>query len=413
MSSDYRESIKKLVLDEETFLRMTLKGQPRGHEVPWRRVVVRPVLIKQARHLQFSYFDPRQDVTKNYRGSEALAKLDEVLALPFSSVTVMTALEDVHIKVTREGKGIFTRKKASQGERAPDLAHDAKKNLPLPADKADTFLQATGIMNNEGKVIPSMQDKFSQINEFLKLLEHTGELERFEKTPLNILDCGCGSAYLSFAMYHYLNDVRGLPARLVGIDTNGMLVEKSNQHSRELGFDKICFQRSAIIDYVPEVAPDIVLGLHACDTATDEALVQGILGNARLILCAPCCHHELHEQVHAVAPFKPVLRHGILKKRMTDILTDTFRALVLQMMGYKTEVIEFISTEHTDRNLMIRAVKRTSGGDKKYWQEYEELKAFWGVTPYIEKLLRAKARWPGDKAMGHTTVMQHYQDDRA
>ena len=394
MSSDYRESIKKLVLDEEIFLRITLKGQLRGHEVQWRRVVVRPVLIKQARHLQFSYFDSRQDITKNYRGGEAVAKLDEVLALPFSSVTVKTTLEDVHIQVTREGRGIFTCKKASQGERIPDLAHDARKNLPLPADKADTFLHATGIMNDEGKVIPAMRDKFSQINEFLKLLEHTGELEHFEKSPLNILDCGCGSAYLSFAMYHYLNDVRGLPAKLVGIDTDRMLVEKSNQHSRELGFDKICFQLSAIIDYVPEVAPDIVLALHACDTATDEALVQGILGNARLILCAPCCHHELHEQLHVGAPFKPVLRHGILKKRMADILTDAFRALVLQMMGYNTDVIEFISTEHTDRNLMIRAVKRTSRGDKKYLLEYEELKAFWEVTPYIEKLLREKECWP-------------------
>jgi len=394
MSSDYRESIKKLVLDEETFLRMTLKGQLRGHEIQWHRVVVRPVLIKQARHLQFSYFDARQDITKNYQGREALAKLDEALALPFSSITVRTTLEDVHIQVTREGKDTVSRKKASQGERAPNLAHDARKNLPLPADKADTFLQATGIMNNEGNVIPAMQDKFSQINEFLKLLEHTGELERFEKTPLNILDCGCGSAYLSFAMYHFLNDARGIPAKLVGIDTNRMLVEKSYQHSRELGFDKICFQQSAIIDYVPEVAPDIVLALHACDTATDEALVQGILGNARLILCAPCCHHELHEQIHVVAPFKPVLRHGILKKRMADILTDAFRALVLQMMGYKTDAIEFISTEHTDRNLMIRAVKRTSGGDKKYLQEYEELKAFWEVTPYIERLLREKECWP-------------------
>jgi SAM-dependent methyltransferase len=393
MSGDYKESIKKLVLDEETFLRMTLKGKIRGQEIPWRRVVVRPVLLKQARRLQFSYFDARQDITKNYEGNEAIVKLVEILALPFSSVVVQTTREDVHIQVNNEGKAIFSRSKASLDDRPPDLAHDAKKILPLPVDKADTFLQAIGIMSKEGKVIPSMQDKFSQINEFLKLLEHTGELERFEKTPLNILDCGCGSAYLSFAMYHYLNEIRGIPANLVGIDTNGALVEKSSLHSLGLGFEKMCFQQSKIIDYSPEVAPDIVLALHACDTASDEALVQGILGNARLILCAPCCHHELRQQLHAVAPFNPVLQHGILKKRMADILTDAFRALALRIMGYKTDVIEFISTEHTDRNLMIRAVKRMSKGDKKYLQEYEELKAFWGVTPYIEKLLREKGLW--------------------
>ncbi len=394
MSNNYKESVKRLVLDEETFLRVTFKGQLRGQEVQWRRVVVRPVLIKQARHLQFSYFDARQDISKNYQGKEALTKLDEMLSLPFSSITVKTTLEDVNIQVTSKGKAIFSRSKASQCDRAPDLAHNVLKNLLLPADKADTFLQATGIMNNEGKVIPAMQDKFSQINEFLKLLEHTGELEHFEKTPLEILDCGCGSAYLSFAMYHYLNDIRGLPAKMVGIDTNRMLVEKSNRLSKELGFDNICFRQSAIIDYVPEVTPDIVLALHACDTATDEALLRAILGNARLIMCAPCCHHELHQQLHSVDPFKPVLRHGILKKRMGDMLTDTFRALILQIIGYKTDVMEFISTEHTDRNLMIRAVKRTSRGDKKYWQEYEELKAFWEVTPYLEKLLREQECWP-------------------
>src|SRR6266566_4244734 len=349
MSSNYKELIKKQVLDEGTFVRMTLKGQLREQELQWRRVIVRPVLIKQARHLQFSYFDEKQDITKNYQGREALEKLDEVLTLPFSSLTVQSTLEDIHVQVTREGKAIFSRSKATQGDKTLDLRHDASKHGPLAANKADAFLQAIGIMDKQGNVLPSMQDKFSQINEFLKLLEHTGELERFEK---------------------------------------------SNLHSQELGFENICFQQSPIIDYVPEVAPDIVLVLHACDTATDDALVQGIVANAGLILAAPCCHHELHRQIHTVAPFKPVLQHGILKKRMADILTDAFRALMLRIMGYKTDVIEFISAEHTDRNLMIRAVKRTKPGDSHFLQEYEELKAYWGVTPYIEKLLRQKGCWP-------------------
>lgn len=396
MKSDYREFIKKRVLDEETFVRLTLKGQLHGKELQWRKVVVRPVLIKQTRHLQFSYFDIKQDITKNYQGNEALEKLDDLLTLPFSSITVQSTREDVHIQVTREGKAIFSHSKATQSDKAPDLAHDASKQLPLPVDKADTFLQSIGIMDKQGKVFPTMQDKFSQINEFLKLLEHTGELEHFAQRPLNILDCGSGSAYLSFAMYHYLNNVRGISARLVGIDTNGKLVEKSNLHSQALSFEKMCFLQSAIIDYVPDVAPDIVLALHACDTATDDAIAQGILGTARLILCAPCCHHELHQQIHTVAPFKPVLQHGILQKRMADILTDSFRALILQIMGYKTDVIEFISTEHTDRNLMIRAVKRTQQSEKderKYLQEYEALKAFWSVTPYLEKVLKEKGCW--------------------
>ncbi|HLQ29834.1 MAG TPA: SAM-dependent methyltransferase [Ktedonobacteraceae bacterium] len=393
MVKDYKETIKHLVLDEDTFLRLTLKGTVRGQEVPWRRVVVRPVLIKNARHLQFSYFDARQDITKNYQDDEAIEKLDEVLAVPFSSISVQSTVEDVHVQVTKEGRAIFSRTKHNKGEQVVDLRHDASKELPLPAERPDAFLQALGIMNQQGKVLPSMQDKFSQINEFLKLLEHTGELERFEKMPVNMLDCGCGSAYLSFAVYHYLNDVRGIAATLVGVDSNGKLVEKSNLQGQELGFERMCFQKSAIIDYIPDVPPDIVLALHACDTATDEALVQGIQWNARLILSVPCCHHELHQQLQAVAPFKPVFQHGILKKRVADILTDTFRALVLRMMGYKTDVVEFVSSEHTDRNLMIRAVKRSKPGDEKVRQEYEELMNFWGVTPYIEKLMREKGCW--------------------
>src|SRR5436305_6261493 len=247
MSSNYKELIKRQVLDEEAFVHMTLKGRLCGQEIQWRRVVVRPVLIKQARHLQFSYFDANQDITKNYQGKEALEKLDEVLTLPFSSITVQTTLEDIHVQIIREGKAVFSRSKATQGDKTLELSHDASKHVHLAANKADTFLQALGIIDKQGKVLPSMQDKFSQINEFLKLLEHTGELERFEKRPLNILDCGSGSAYLSFATYHYLNNVRGIPATMVGIDTNGKLVEKSNLHRHELGFENICFEQSPFI----------------------------------------------------------------------------------------------------------------------------------------------------------------------
>jgi len=394
MTQDYRESIKELVLNEETFLRLMLKGQLRGQEISWRRVVVRPVLIKHKRHLQFSYFDAKQDITKNYRGKEAEEKLAEVLTLPFSSIAVQSTIEDVHVQISKDGKAIFSRSKPAKTVEQPNLSHDARKKLLLPADRPDTFLQAIGIMNEQGKVLASMQDKFAQINEFLKLLEHTGELAHFEKRPVHVLDCGCGSAYLSFATYHYLNDVKGIPVQLTGVDTNGQLIEKSNLHSRELGFEQVCFEKAAIIDYEPVVPPDIVLALHTCDTATDEALVQGIVSQAHLILCVPCCHHELHEQMRAVAAFRSVWQHGILKKRMADIVTDALRAQVLRLMGYKTDVVEFVSSEHTDRNLMIRAVRRAKAGDERMMEEYRELKEFWGVVPYLERLLREKGCWP-------------------
>ncbi|HVB74471.1 MAG TPA: SAM-dependent methyltransferase [Ktedonobacteraceae bacterium] len=387
---DYKEQIKYVVLDEERFVRLTLKGQIRAPLLPWRQVMVRPVLIKNERYLQFSYFTQKQDITKNYRGSEAGEKLDELLALPFHTISAQSFSGTVQVQFTKKGKAVVRRVASEAAAQIPDLTHDQRKNLLLPADRPDAFLQATGIMDAQGKVRPAMQDKFTQVNEFLKLLEHTGELDRFDRLPVQILDCGCGSAYLAFAVYHYLNTVRQIPARLVGVDVNESLIQKDTQQSEHLGFSEVCFQKSAIIDYVPETAPDIVLALHACDTATDEALYQGITSESRLILAAPCCHHHLHEQLRAVAPFAPIFQDGILKKRLADILTDTFRALILRIMGYKTDVVEFIAAEHTDKNLMIRAIRRAQPGNPVYVQEYLDLKRYWGVTPYLETLLGEK-----------------------
>lgn len=388
----HRDLVKRLVLDDPAFVRLTMKGKARALDFPWRQVVVRPVLIRNERHLQFSYFSDRQDITRNYAGLEASEKLDDALAMPFGTISVQSTTEDIVVQITKKGKVILHRNQVAAAKRELDLAHDLSKKLPLPADKADAFLQAIGIMDEQGRVWPSMQDKFSQVNEFLKLLDHTHELEHLQRDsahPVNILDCGCGSAYLSLATYHYLNNIRGIPTRLMGIDVNGVLVDKDNMQSEQLGFKDACFQRSAIIDYKPDVPPDIVLALHACDTATDEAIAQGIMWNARLIMCAPCCHHELNAQLQAREPFGPVLRHGILKQRMADILTDALRALVLRIMGYRTDVVEFISSEHTDKNLLIRAVRveNRKWDETHLVQEYLELKEFWGVTPYVEKLL--------------------------
>jgi SAM-dependent methyltransferase len=388
MSSDYKEQIKHVVLDEEQFVRLTMKGQIREPLLSWRQVVVRPVLIKNERYLQFSYFTQKQDITKNYRASEAGARLDELLALPFHAIAAQSLRETLHVQFSKQGKPVVRRTPASEAApRNANLSHDQRKNLLLSADQPDAFLQATGIMDAQGKVRPSMQAKFTQINEFLKLLEHTDELQRFETTPVQILDCGCGSAYLAFAMYHYLNAVRHIPARLIGVDVNDTLIQKDNQQSAQLGFSDACFQKSAIIDYAPQTPPDIVLALHACDTATDEAIFQGIRAGSRLILAAPCCHHHLHEQLHAVAPLTPIFQDGILKKRLADILTDTLRALILRIMGYKTDVVEFIAAEHTDKNLMIRAVRRLPPCNTAFIQEYVALKNYWGVTPYLEMLL--------------------------
>ena len=391
MTQDYKEIIKDAVLDEETFVKLTMKGLVRGSAVPWQKIVVRPVSVRGKRHLQISYFDARQDISKNYRDQEALDRLDEALAIPFSSIVVQSAGEDLQVQLTKKGKAIVHRHRhTTAGEAAAQpLAHNRSKALPLPADRRDAFLEALGIMNSQGQVKPHMQGKFAQINEFLKLVDATGELERFERSPIDVLDCGCGSSYLTFALYHYLNHVRGIPARLIGVDVNEELVAKSAAIAEELGYTGIGFQCSPIVDFQPAAAPDLVIALHACDTATDEAIAQAIRSGAHMLVCAPCCHHDLNDQI-AADLFRPVLRHGILKQRMADILTDTFRALALRIMGYRADVIEFVAAEHTAKNLMIRAIKAATPGDPQFVREYTDLKQFWQVTPYIEKLLGAE-----------------------
>jgi len=395
ISDEQKHLVKHRILDQDSFVRAVFSGRQRGHAPPWQRVVVWPVLVRGKRQIQFSHFDAQKDITKNYAGTEAVEKLDELLALPFRSITLQTTHSDIQIQVTKRGKVIVHQHKASEHPGLPDLEHDRRKNLLLPVDRLDPFLQNIGVMTKQGKVKASMRAKFRQINEFLERLVETGELEKFERYPLTVVDCGCGSAHLTFAVYHYLNRILGMPTHLTGIDVNEELLKRRSEQSRALGWDDLTFQATRIIDFQPVAPPDIVLALHACDTATDEALAQSIKWRSRVILSAPCCHHHLQQQLAKEPPppqFKPVLQHGVLKERLGDILTDTFRSLILQIFGYRTDVVEFVSTEHTGKNLMIRAVRSGKSGDPQVIREYRDLQGFWQVTPYLEQLIEAELR---------------------
>ena len=393
MPEQYHRLVKDKILDENTFVRAVFSGRRRGHIVPWNRVVVRPVSIKGERRIQFSYFDAKKDVTKNHAGAQIAEKVDELLALAFKNITLQSTGDDCQVQITKKGKVLVHRHELSEPRELPSLQHDRRKNLLLPAGKPDPFLHQIGVMTSDGKVRAHMQKKFRQINEFLECLAGTGELEKFDRSPLTVVDCGCGNAYLTFAVYYYLNHVLGMPTCLTGVDTNEDILKKQAEQCRSLGWRDLSFQVARIADFRPASPPDIVLSLHACDTATDEALAQGVKWRSRLILSAPCCHHHLQQQItrqSAPPQFRPVLRHGVLKERLGDILTDTFRSLILRIMGYRTDVVEFVSTEHTGKNLMIRAIKSGQVGNPQAMQEYRELVEFWQVTPYLWQLLEAE-----------------------
>jgi SAM-dependent methyltransferase len=384
--TDYRARLAAAVLDEQTFLRLTASGRTRGSGAPWIKVVVRPVLVRGRRRIQFSYFDGKKDITKSYFGDELTGKLDELLAMPFRQFHLQSTTGDLYVRISKQGKVLVGKARASLTDREPHLEHDRTKRRLLPADSHDTFLRALGITDQSGKPRAGMQGKFHQINEFLRLTQRLLAAEGTARDAIEIVDCGCGNAYLTFAAYHYLSHLHGLPARVTGIDTNGETIANCNRLRDSFGWEGLEFRVARIAGFVPSRPPDVVLSLHACDTATDEAIAQGVRWGSRGIVAAPCCQHELHDQLKAPV-FRPVLRHGILRQRTADILTDALRALVLRIMGYRTDVVEFVSPEHTSKNLMIRAEKGLRPGQAAFVREYQELKQFWGVEPVLEELL--------------------------
>jgi SAM-dependent methyltransferase len=355
------------------------------------RVVVRPVEVRGEKHVQFAYQGAKKVITKNFLPAELEIPLDELLGFGFSAVHISTLREEIDIRTSRKGKvHIGTHKMAEPHEPTEAEPHNRVKDVPLPEGKADHLLEIMGIATPDGHVRASMRSKFTQINEFLKQLKHAlddTDLRKLNRT-VEILDCGCGSSYLTLAAHHYLNDVLEIPARVLGVDINDEVIRKSIERADRLGAQGLAFECRRI--GTADVQADIVLALHACDTATDDALAQAVRSEAKLLLSVPCCHHDLNRALQSNAGdgvLRPVLRHGIMLQRTADLVTDAFRALALRIMGYKTEIVEFVATEHTPRNLMIRAVRSGATPPAEYISEYQEMKRFWGVTPYIEKAL--------------------------
>jgi len=390
MAESYAQLLREAILNEDSFVEATFQGTRPGETIPWTRITIRPVLLKDGRHLQFSYFDGTQDNTRNFSGAEALERLDELMKWPFKSIGATTTGEAIRVQFSKKGRPIVHREQR-KGDPVPlDLTHDRAKPGILRDDQPNPFLQAIGVMTAGGEVRANQRRKFQQINEFLRLIDETGEINRLESRPVHVVDLGCGSAALTFAAYHYLNDIKSIPATLTGVDTKAHLMDRHNDTAATLNWAGMRFETARILEYEAAVAPDIVLALHACDTATDEALARAVQWRSKLIFSAPCCHHHLQAQLAAAEtpePFRPVLRHGILRERLGDILTDSFRVHILRLMGYRAEALEFVPVEHTPRNLMIRAVYTGAAAPPSLVDEYRALKAYWGVTPYLETLL--------------------------
>ena len=405
-SPDTRQLVADAVLGPG-FRRATFAGPARHQPLPWVRVTVRPVEVRGETLLQFAYFDGRKTAQKNHAPPQAGPPLNELLDAGFAGVHVSTRTEELDVRTTKKGK-VFVGRRAADPVADADLAHNRVKDVPLPESRADHVLEVMGILTADGQVRPTMRAKFTQINEFLKHLRHAIDDAALSSPgrPVEILDCGCGASYLTVAAHHYLNDVLNIPARVLGVDVNEDVIRTSLERAGQLGGTGLSFACGRIGGL--NATADIVLALHACDTATDDAIAQAVRAEAKVLLSVPCCHHALNRDIRAEGPasvLRPVLRHGILRERAADLVTDAFRTLALRIAGYRTDVVEFVSPEHTARNLMIRAVRGAPVADPALVEEYRRMREFWGVVPYIERALgEAFRRMVKDDDPGEASV---------
>jgi len=375
------EEIRRRMFAEPGFMKVTQVVRRGGKTF---RVSLRPVVIKGEKLFQGEMTDEGQTRVRNFDSDGAVSGLEEMLAQTGPrELHLMTATGDLHVRVTKKGKVLESRSAKLEREAQEAQGHDRVKRQPLTSFDAVALLKAVEIADADGRVKASMRGKYDQVNEFLKVID-AAVAEKPEKT-LNIVDCGCGRAYLTLAVYFYLTQVRGFEVRVCGIDRKADVVATARALAAALDVaEQVTFIEGDIATSEPPFEPDMVLSLHACDTATDEALARGIEWKCRYLLCAPCCQHELHKTLKEGGPMQAVLRHGILRERLADLLTDTFRAQILRVLGFRVNVVEFVSAEATARNILLKAEFSVKPGQHAAVSEYLELRDFWKVTPWLE-----------------------------
>ena len=390
MDREKREEIKILFEDflDESLIRIILsnpvlkEGAGPGKVL---KVRVRPVMLKGGMVFQAEELTEKQAFHRNLTKEEGVPYLLGLLEGGFKQAEAESVKGQARVMVGKKGTVTVKVKKNQQKiVAAPNVAsHNRQKRYILEEGKPVAFLEDLGVMTADGKVIRSRYDKFRQINRFLEFIEDI--LPRLDKSRENvIIDFGCGKSYLTFAMYYYLHELRGYEVRIIGLDLKQDVIDRCNRLSEAYGFDKLKFYHGDIASYDGVDHVDMVVTLHACDTATDYALEKAVKWDASVILSVPCCQHELNKQMDNEL-LRPVFQYGLIKERMAALYTDALRAEILENRGYRTQILEFIDMEHTPKNILIRAVKQ--GGPKDNRKEIEDILQFLGTEQTLARLL--------------------------
>lgn len=375
---------KMQVSDIENLARVVLSGRRRNFQPKFERIVIRPVKIKEEIKYQVVESDGRQDFTSNFSSNEF--DFESYLNEGYANILIEKTDGTFSLRITKKGEALI---QEDQVAHERNLEHNRKKSRLL--NPADPFLIEVGISDKEGVVKPSRQDKYIQVEEFLRILVptledaiSTGKLSKPSETdPLQIVDLGCGNAYLTFAVHQYLNQI-GIPVKVTGIDIRPQSFKTNIEIAKKLGISKTIEFKAESISENSVRACDIAIALHACDTATDDAIAWGVNQGAKILLVAPCCQHDLQTQMSkAPEPWSILTKFGLIKERLGDLLTDSLRAHILKIKGFRTDVVEFIASDHTPRNILIRAVYTGAQPNKEDISKYKELCEIWGVEPAL------------------------------
>lgn len=362
------------------------------------KIKARPLSVKGQRMLQVTRTVGQKELHENMDYLQVRQLLMSVTGTEFKQVEIKTDSTTVVIMVSKKGtttvKTHPVKNTVSSGNDCDSISpvqattsHNRKKNYLLEEGIPVPFLVELGVQTKSGKIINQKYDKFRQINRYLEFVD-----DIVDKLPsgreISIIDFGCGKSYLTFALYHYLHELKGLDVRITGLDLKEDVIEHCNKLARQFGYEKLSFLHGDIADYTGTDSVDMVVTLHACDTATDYALYKAIAWGARVIFCVPCCQHEVNKQIRC-DELSELLRYGLIKERMSALITDTLRASMLEEQGYRTQILEFIDMEHTPKNILIRAVRQPI--KVKSSDRCSEIMKKLGIEPTLYKLLSQKS----------------------
>lgn len=375
------ELLKEVIYKKEIIYGV-LSNLRKKDEDSFNKATIKPVLIKEDVKLQFTYEFNNKVLHKNLDDSEAVDEIERLLTREFKQAVIFTKESDYHVLISKKEKVTILKKKPTREN--IDLSHNRKKTYIIEDGEPCDFLIRLGVMNEKGKVVSKRYDKFRQINRFLEMVADVIPKISKEKT-LTIVDFGCGKSYLTFALYYYLVDILKLDVNIIGLDLKKDVILFCNEVALDLNYHRLKFIHGDIKDYEDIHRVDMVVTLHACDTATDAALVKAVNWEAQAILSVPCCQHEFYDKIKS-SVLDTMLSHGIIKEKLSSLVTDSLRSNVLEILGYQVQLLEFIDMEHTPKNILIRAIKSDNKDNKESIDKYIKFKEFWGLKDlYIEK----------------------------